>query len=229
MLTLKQIGDVYNVGKKAINSWFKKYNISKISNAERKYFHLRQIPLTQVQREFIIGTLLGDGSLVNTGKFKRLTMGHSVKQLEYLLWKKEILGELVRRIYKQVQISRNSIIMHCATIGHQDFDFFYNLFYNVKKVIKPELETYLTPFGMAVWYMDDGSAKEYCVKLCTEGFSKEENTILQYIIFKKFNIRCKIYSYSGYYYLAFNKKNSILLCSLIKKYVIKSMQYKLPF
>lgn len=234
MLTLKQIGSFYNVGRKAVKKWFKTYNISTITNAQRKYYHLRKVPFTQKQKEFLIGTLLGDGSLSKSGNFKRLTMGHNIKQLDYLLWKKEIFANLTNNIYKQIQTKRNSTIIHCPTVGHQDFNFFYNLFYNNgKKVIKKELKNYLTPFAMAVWYMDDGSKKPYCMKISTEGFTKEENEILQQIILDNFDIRCKVCEYNNrdkkYYYLSFNKRNSIKLCSLINEYIIDSMKYKIPF
>jgi len=234
LLTINQIGSFYGVGKKVVNNWLEEYNISKISNVERKYYILRKIPLTKKQREFIVGTLLGDGSLTKSGKFKRLRMGHSIKQLDYLLWKKDIIGNLSNNIYKQIQSSRNSTIIHCSSIGHQDFNFFYKLFYdNGKKIIRNDLIHYITPFALAVWYMDDGSAKPYCMKICTEGFTKKENEILQYIIFTNFKIRCKVCEYNKrgkkYYYLSFNKNNSIKLCELISEYIIDSMKYKLPF
>lgn len=234
MLTLKQIGKIYGVGKKSINSWFNKYNIKKISNMERKYYGLRKIPLTKEQREFVVGSLLGDGCLGTSGKFKRLQIGHSVKQLDYLLWKKDLMGNITNNIYRQVQTTRSSTIVHCPTIGHQDFNFFHKLFYeNNKKVVRGEIVKHLTPFAMAVWYMDDGSSKPYCMKISTEGFTKKENEILQHAILCNFNIKCKVCEYNNrgkkYYYLSFNKKNSILLCNLIDEYIVPSMKYKIPF
>lgn len=234
MLTIKQICNIYGVGKKAVNAWFKKYDITKISNAERKYYHIRRVPLTGRQKELVIGTLLGDGSLATSGKFKRLTMGHSVNQLDYLLWKKEIFKNLINNIYRQIQSQRNSTVIHCASVGHQDFNFFYKLFYNNnKKIIRHELVNYVTPFSMAIWYMDDGSSKPYCMKISTEGFTRKENEILQHIIYVNFNIRCKVCEYNRrgkkYNYLSFNKKNSIKLCNLIEPYIIDSMKYKIPF
>lgn len=234
MLTLKQIGKIYGVGKKAVNSWFNKYGIKKISNMQRKYYGLRKVPLTNKQREFVIGTLLGDGCIGTSGKFKRLQMRQSIKQIDYLLWKKDVMENLTNNVYKQVQKNRNSTIVHCSTIGHQDFNFFHKLFYsNNKKIIRDEIINHLTPFAMAVWYMDDGSSKPYCMKISTEGFTKKENEILQHAILCNFNIRCKVCEYNNrgkkYYYLSFNKKNSILLCNLIDEYIIDSMKYKIPF
>lgn len=234
MLTLNQIGKLYGVGRKTVNSWFNTHNITKISNMERKYYGLRKIPLSQKQKEFIIGTMLGDGSIASSGKFKRLSLGHSIKQVKYLLWKKDIMGNLINNVYRQTQTTRNSTILHCCTIGHQDFNFFYKLFYkNNKKIIRDELAHYITPFSMAVWYMDDGSAKKYCMKISTEGFTKKENEILQHIVNANFKIKCKVCEYNNrgkkYYYLSFNKKNSILLCNLIDEHVIDSMRYKIPF
>lgn len=231
-MAISQICEIYGVGKKAIKSWFRQYNITILPNTQKRFYHIRKVPLTKKQKEFIIGTVLGDGSIGSSGKFKRLSLGHSVKQLDYLLWKKEILGNLVNNIYKHTQKTRNSIIYTCASVGHHEFSIFYNLFYdNNKKVIRPQIVNYLTPFAMAVWYMDDGSAKPYCMKLCTEGFTKKENEILQDAIFVNFDIRCKVCEYNNrgkhYYYLSFNKENSIKLTKLIEPYVIESMKYKL--
>jgi len=86
---------------------------------------------------------------------------------------------------------------------------------------------------MAVWYMDDGSTKHknFSMKLCTEGFTLNDNIILKNIIKEKFNIDCSIKNYKVkekiYNYLSFNKKNSILLNNLIKPYFVSCMRYKL--
>jgi len=55
----------------------------------------QRLSLTQIQKEVLIGTLLGDGCLlVNVyGKNYRLYIEHSVKQKNYLEWKYEIFRE----------------------------------------------------------------------------------------------------------------------------------------
>lgn len=230
--TMKTIGEEYGVGEKTIKRWFKEYGIRPIKSKERKYYHLRRIPFSPRQREFIVGSLLGDGHIDN-GKTKRLVINHSEKQLSYLEYKKSVMSNYVNKLRKNAeQKHRNSVTYNMTSICHQEFNFFHKLFYdNTKKVIRPEIIKYLTPFVMAIWYMDDGSARKYNVKISTEGFSKRENEILRDAIYMRFDISCKVCEYNTrgkkYYYLSFSKKHSEKLCELIRPYIISSMEYKL--
>jgi len=228
--SIKLLGKQYNVGERTINRWFKEYKIKPIRSVERKYYHLRQVPLTQKQKEFVIGSLLGDGH-ISKGKLKRFAVCHGEKQLDYLKYKKDLLSNFITTdIHKTIQKTRNSTLYSITTIGHKDFEFFHNLFYKDKKIIKEELINLITPYSIAIWFMDDGNTRKYNMKLCTESFTKEENEVLTKI-FDKFDIICNVYKYNNrekkYYYLTFNKENSIKLSKLIKPYIIPSMGYKL--
>lgn len=231
-ITIKDLGKKYNVGERTIKRWFKEYGIKSIRSVERKYYHLRKVPFTKCQREFIIGSLLGDGHIDN-GKTRRFVVNHSDKQLEYLKYKQSVLSNYVNKLRKNAkQKNRNSTTYNLTTICHQELNSLHKLFYdNTKKVIRKELVSYLTPYAMAIWYMDDGSARKYNVKISTEGFTKQENETLRNIIYVNFGISGKVCEYINrgkkYYYLSFNKPNSIKLCDLIRPYIIQSMEYKL--
>lgn len=233
-LTLKQIASIYNVSRQTVERWAHDYGIDIDSNV-RRYYHLKAVPLTRLQKEFIVGTLLGDGHIAGIGKkknSKRLTMTHCEKQLDYLLWKKNILGNLVNTISRYEQKSRNSISWRFASITHHEFSLFHKMFYEgTKKVVKEEIASYLTPLAMAVWVMDDGWKNHCNIRISSESFSKAENELLVKIIKLNFNINCKVGTYvrncKEYYYISFNKRNSILLSNLIKDYVLDSMSYKL--
>lgn len=235
LMTTSQIGKMYGVDRRTIGKWLNHYKILIRSN-QRKFYHLKAIPFTKNQKDFIVGTLLGDGHLAGLGKYKnskRLTMTHCEKQLNYLLWKKEIMGNFVNNISCFNDEKRNSITWRWASITHSEFNFYHKIFYNnTKKIIKNELAQYLTPFGMAIWIMDDGWKNgETNIRISSEGFSKQENETLKNIIKYNFDINCKVAEYSKnekkYYYLSFNKRNSILLTKLIKNYFHPSMNYKL--
>jgi LAGLIDADG DNA endonuclease family len=47
-------------------------------------------------REFVIGTLLGDGYLEQNGKYKRFVCVHSLKQKEYIYWKFNLLKQITQ-------------------------------------------------------------------------------------------------------------------------------------
>jgi len=235
LMTTAQIGSIYGVSRQTVSRWLFAHKISIRSNV-RKFYHLKAIPFTSLQKEFIIGTLLGDGHIGGLGKYKRskrLTMTHCEKQLNYLLWKKEIMGNFVNNLNRYEEKKRNSISWRWASIVHNEFNFYHKLFYdNNKKVIREEIVRYLTPFAMAVWIMDDGWKNHNSnIRISSESFSKQENDILVNAIKINFNINCKVIEYTKnnkkYYYLSFNKRNSILLTELIKQYIHKDMKYKL--
>lgn len=233
-LTLKQIGQIYDVSKSTVTRWFIKYNI-KIDSNQRRYYHLRAIPLTQLQQEFVIGTMLGDGCLTKRGKYTRMSMTHGEEWFGYLLWKKNIMGNFVNTIYRgKEQKNRNNCVnWSWASIYLNGLNFYYSLFYeNNIKVIRKEIIHYLTPFAMAIWVMDDGWNMSECnIRISSESFSKEENEILVHAIKINFDINSKVCQYERnnkkYYYISFNKRNSILLTKLIKPYIIPSMEYKI--
>ena len=233
-MTVKQISELYKTNETVVQRWFYGFSIPLRSN-QRKFYHLRGIPLTQRQREFIVGTMLGDGFLACIGKkgSVRLTMTHCEKQLDYLLWKKEIMSNYVNMVQgPYTEKTRNSTRWSWASINLNDFKFFHKLFYeNNKKIIREEVGHYLTPLGMAVWFMDDGWKNHSNLRISSEGFTKLENETLSRIIKLNFDINCKVAEYTRhnkkYCYLSFNKENSIKLTKLIKPYVIDLMSYKL--
>jgi len=112
----------------------------------------------------LIGTLLGDGSLVANahGKNYRLQIEHQKKQKSYLEWKYRVFERWCLSPPK-FRVKTNS--WYFRTISHPIFteyrSLFYQAFYQAKKKIIPkEIETLLTnPVSLAVWYMDDGGVQ----------------------------------------------------------------------
>lgn len=233
-LTISDISKIYNTNDSVIRRLFIKYSIEARSNL-RKYHHLRAIKFTQEQKEFIVGTMLGDGHLACIGKKKsvRLSIIHSIKQIDYFFWKRKIMSNFINNCNIYEEKKRNSIRISSTSIIHNDFVFYHKLFYdNRKKIINYDLIHHLTPFAMAIWYMDDGWLNgKVSMRISSESFTKKENELLQSIILINFGIRSKVNEYTRnnkkYYYLSFNKANSILLTNLIEPYVVDSMKYKL--
>lgn len=232
-LTINNIANFYNTNRSVVTRWFQGYDIPIKSN-QRKFYHLKAVPLEKDQKEFLIGTLLGDGCLqINKKKTKaRLCLTHSIKQANYFFWKKRIMGNFINNTQVNAESKRNSVKMQCASIYHNNLIYYYNLFYdNNKKIIKEDIVNHLTPLAMAVWVMDDGWKNHSNIRISSEGFSKKENEILKKAIKFNFDINCKVVEYcknkKKYYYLSFNKRNSELLTDLIQSHVIDCMKYKL--
>lgn len=231
-LTIKQLCCIYKVNRKIINKWLKHYNIE-IRSPQRKYAHLRAVSLTRHQKEFIVGTLLGDAYLNNKNV---LEIKHSENQLKYLLWKKDIMSNYVNYIRKREGVLKGYekvyVYWSWHTIRLPELSYFRKLFYkNNKKVINDKIANFLTPFAMAVWVMDDGWRQGSLIKISSESFNEDEHNILKWLVKLNFDINLKIcvYNRNGkkYNYISFNKRNSTLLTKLIEPYVIESMRYKL--
>ncbi|MCZ2224540.1 MAG: hypothetical protein LC122_13025 [Chitinophagales bacterium] len=232
-LNMKQIAKIYNVDRTTISNKLKHFEIE-INHNIRKNEYKNLISLNDNQKSLIVGTLLGDGSLIKNKnrKFPYLKVSHCEKQKDYLIWKKDILGELVNSVSCYNDKRGNSIMHSFNSLSSKEFIDTYNLFYdNNKKVIREDLINHLNEFGIAVWFMDDGSSQKSSSRFSTEGFSVEENKILQKILKNKFDIETKISYYSRndkkYNYLLLNKNNTIKLNNIIKPFVIDCMKYKL--
>ena len=231
-LTKNQISKFYNIEKNVIDNWFVKHNLKKIEG--RKFYHLKATPFDKSQKEFIIGSLLSrNGTIKKIGKHKslRLDLDYNRKLSDYFFWAKSVLNNYVNTV--NIEDKKSEIILHLHTIHHNELTLYYKLFFdNNKKVIKDDLSIYLKPFGMAVWFMNCGIKINECgYRLSTNHFSKKENELLKQIIKINFGINCKVVEYiknnKQYYYLSFNKRNSLLLTELIEQYIIDSMKYKL--
>lgn len=120
------------------------------------------LSLTKRQRELLVGTLLGDGHLETQtrGNTYRLRVEHSEKQKEYLFWLYKEFQEWVPQEPKRKVRRDGRISYEMVTVSHSAFRFYAHQFYvDGKKVIPRLLSKLLTPVGVALWYMDDGSLK----------------------------------------------------------------------
>ena len=234
-MTTHEIAQIYDVDRTTISNRLKEFNID--SNPSiRKYYLLKEDPLTKDQKDLIVGSTLGDASVIRpkgsaNSYFK---IAHCEKQRDYIFWKKEILGNLVNVVSKHEDKRGNSIMYQFNTLRHKELNFYRNLFYqNNKKVIVPNIGNYLTPLGLTAWYLDDGNriSKGVCCKFSTDGFSYNENVILANTLKANFDLNVKICEYerhsTKFYYLLLNKRNFMSLTEIIKDYVIDSMKYKL--
>lgn len=233
-LTTFEIAEIFKVDRTTISNRLKEFGIN--SNiGQRKYRIIKATPLNKEQKEMIVGSVLGDGSVIISGRKKNayFKVAHCEKQKDYLMWKKEILGGLVNVVNKQEDKRGNSVMYQFGTLSHHELNFYRNLFYeNNRKIIRDELRNYLTPLGLATWFMDDGSKCNRCnYRLATDGFDKVDNYKLQQILKANFDLNAKVLEYirndKKYYYLALNKYNTVNMTKIIAPYIVNCMKYKL--
>lgn len=229
--TLDEIADYFNMSQFGVNYWRKKYNIRKVERWER--YGLKQF--TKEQKEYLYGSLLGDGRLDKTRKrYPHLAVGHSFKQKEYIKWKYEIWKQITPGNIREVRMKSESGKIYRAyqftTAAHPDFLEFYNFFYkNNKKRITKEILNELTPFSIAVWYMDDGYYKKSRGRayLCTYGFTYKEHLLMQNYFKKVWNLSSNIGKPKGKIHIYFNTENTIKFFEIIKDYLIPYFDYKI--
>jgi len=189
-----------------------------------KIREMREKYLTQKQKEFVVGTLLGDGYLMPTSRGCCLRVHHGIKQKSYIQWKYDIMKSLVNTPTRLCQRS-----YYFRTVSNPIFDEYRSIFYESGKKRVPEnIGNLLTPLGLAVWLMDDGSRDKGCMRISSHSFTYSEHQRLQEILRAKFGIKCNIQKAQTKFWLWITSKSIPRLVRMMEPYFISSMLYKLP-
>jgi LAGLIDADG DNA endonuclease family len=199
--------------------------------------------LTNIQREMIVGCVLGDLHIEQSpnGQTARLVFEHSTKQENYVFHLYHMFKDWVPGEVKTRQRINGIKLIGFKTKYHGVFRFYRQQFYdlNGKKKISKRINKMLTPRSIAYWYMDDGSLKSKQSKgviLNTHAFSKKEIETLCFILNEKFKLQCKprkqkhLYKneINIYYQIYISGYSYETLRELIFSYLVPEMYYKFP-
>jgi len=230
--TVDDIAKRFGVSKFAVGYWIKKHGIRKVERWERYGLNF----FNEKQREYLYGSLLGDDHLDMSGKrrYPYLAVTHSSKQKKYVEWKYNVWRQIVASGIKSIIIKVNGN-SHSAnyfiTAAHPEFLNFFNLFYfNGRKIVNRNILDKLTPFSIAVWYMDDGYYKKSRgrAQLSTNSFTYAENAVIKDYFNERWSISSNIgTSDSGSYYIWFNTENTIEFFKIIKDHIMPFFDYKI--
>lgn len=223
--TDKEIAKEFGFSRLTIGLLRRKYKIkSKFSD---KKSCLNELLLTQEQREIILGTVLGDGSITPAGS---LCVAHSHKQYSYIYWLHHKLKPLTFNL-KHIQKS------NAFRFSTKSLDFLKTLrrtlYPDGIKVINREMLQDLTPLSLAIWFMDDGGLMGSNNFISTEGFTHDDRKIITDYFLDKWNIQTKIRKHFSkrqqkYYYAHFfDAENSFKFTNMIKYHLVPSMLYKI--
>lgn len=185
--------------------------------------------LTEAQKQFLTGSLLGDGSLNKSCRHARFCFGSTSWQ--YALWAFDLLTPLTKTPPVCVVKSRQGMpskkpFYVFRTVTSPALDELYERFYrHGKKVVPPDLV--LTPQSIAAWLMDDGSMSDGLIQLHSESFSKKENEHLAETLLASFGIRASVVRARQYWRLSVSALGSCKLSALVAEHVLDTFSYKL--
>jgi recombination protein RecA len=198
--------------------------------------------LSDQQMQLILGSLMGDGNLSpnRCGRSgTRFRMGHGAKQAAYLKWKVSLLGNIR---CTRTSNAKGAVFADFTPLPElaEIHDAVY--FGDGKKHLSWDYLKQLTPFALAVWYMDDGcfvlrskglqertqggtGRIEFCVEAMSPG---SRGRLVQYL-HDTYGLDVKLHA-SGparKAVLRFTTSASEKFQKLVAPYVHPSMQYKL--
>lgn len=216
--------------------------------------------MNTTDRGILVGMVIGDGylQLFRAKKKNRqnqpyecdmsyLVLHHSAKQTEYIQHKcgllHSIFGGIRPKVHPQttfLKATGKSYNGCRASKGHKYFRQLHRLFYDgqgIKRYTRQMLDM-LTPHGIAIWFMDDGSAKLCCSKegkptscsivLHTYCPKEEAEIVIQY--FKDtydIEFRLAYHKTMNKFCVRANTANSKKFRKIVEQYIIPSMEYKI--
>ncbi|OHW61565.1 LAGLIDADG DNA endonuclease family protein [Andreesenia angusta] len=197
--------------------------------------------MNQIERNILVGSLLGDGCLSIHGRSinARYREHGCEKQDGYRKWKAKMLKNL------GFQFSDRGKYGNVYSPSREEFTDLYNLFYvdGVKTLTDENISLLDHPVGLACLYMDDGtlvmdtSRKKSSIytfpriSIYTLCFSKHENQLLADHIEKVFKVDFKLKKHPDgkNYLLELNKAREVVkFIEIVKPYVneVDCMKYK---
>lgn len=225
----EEIGKILNFSTSSIGRCYRKH----YGNLKDRSRNVRQsLDISQIQKEILFGTILGDCCIVRHNKSYRGCISHSIKQEIYAKHLHSSLNNLVGKFRYIKVLIKNQIYDECQFTlrPNLNLDYFYNKFYddfNDKKDIPYDLSL-LTPRAIAFWFMDDGflldNGHSQTLGFSTCSFSLDGLYRLQQFLLKTYNIETII---RKNFYLIVRRNSAQKLVDIIYPYIINTMHYKL--
>lgn len=200
-----------------------------------------KIQNNELLTEFLVGSILGDGTIEKSpiANYYRMRIAHCDKQYNYLNYKHKFLTKFnaVGQINNSSQLdsrTKKLYLSHKISTGYipilkDIYDKFYIHSKNKKrKAILDEvfLKKYLTPFAIAIWFMDDGTTSgKYGLLFCTDCYSEIECLFLIKTIKELYDINLTYHKSCHGLYIGKDEVSKFQ--KLILPYMEVDMLYKL--
>lgn len=201
----------------------------------------RQSP-QRIAKQVLLGTMLGDGCLVESSKTKAyLKLAHGEAQLKYLLWKMRVLfplvGSFAGALHKDdVDATiKGRTRVHAWTLSNRYLHHVYDDFYlrhedMKKKIVRMTVLNRMSPMALAIWHMDDGHiSKSSNVHLYTNGFDEKSHANIVGYFANHLLMKPKIDhdQRSNTNSIRLGKNDSLKFLDVIRPHVPACMAYKI--
>ena len=197
--------------------------------------------LSTIQKETLVGLLLGDGNLQteSNGKTFRLRICQSLAHKDYVfhlyeLFKKFTTSPPVEGTSIDERTGKTSLSWSFSTTQQSCFRYYGQQFYDKKGVKRVPLiiARLLKPRSIAYWYMDDGAQKwknvTKGVRFCTDNFQRVEVKRLAKTLEEKYQLKTSLQKQRKDFRIYVSTNSYETLKKLIWEYFIPSMLYKFP-
>jgi len=184
------------------------------------------------KRSILMAMVMGDGCLK---KNNVLSITHCGRQKDYLTFKAELLAEVLGVDVPKVYQTEHEYESWRFNKGHKLFRIYRNWIYkNDIKTFKLDWLRYITPQGLAIWYMDDGSliakkrnGKIHAFELYISTYlSKEENQVLIDWLFDTYKVKFNQNQSKGKYRLRCSTHEARKFIELVKPFIVPCLEYK---
>jgi len=203
---------------------------------------MNEFILNQDQESVIIGSLLGDGSILKGKNYEKKSWfcksqsrfdKLGVDKKDYVLWHSEILKEIggsftfyeisnqynVRTLCHEILDPIESKWYSRDLSGNYIFKYLKNNRKQRIKIIPQDID--ITPLALCIWFMDDGwnCFKTRKAEIATQSFTAEENEFLVCILKNKFDISAGICGKEkNKYHLRINAKSYVNFIKIIEPF-----------
>ena len=193
--------------------------------------------ITKKARHLLLFMVLGDGYIHNHNGY--FSVRHSVKQQEYIEWKQRLLRKNGIKTTEVYFVSNNGYGSYeFRTYTHKFIKIMRKYIYSPKKdFANRKILNRLTPLGIYIWYLDDGSLlkiknKDGAIKAniltLNTMLTKEQNQIIIDYFKEVWGVKFGQAKDHGKYRLQCGTKQARKFIAIIAKYKneVKCMSYK---
>lgn len=244
-LTVCNLSTMFNEPLKDMRDFIERENIKTFSFSEKLALRNKilctqpPIEISPMANQLILGSMLGDGSIIRKRTNCILVIRHSLVQKQYVLHKYKLFEQsgLHVKYSERTNSYRNGIINgriikdngYCQIVTkvNQSFNKYREDWYNPKKEV-PDTIYELGPIGLAIWYMDDGAIHHPTgAYFSTNGFNHNSQLKLQDMMIKNFGLTVHIHKNKDKEILYLIQKDYNKFVDIIKEFVCPEMNYKI--